>query len=125
MVKSPRSTPQPANDFWKRVTDAFGTSDVQTIADKLGITYQAVKKWRDGNAEPSRKRLEAISELTGRSIDWLMTGKETLSDEEREQHRFSTLSNKFGSLSPEKKAKAEVLIEMLEREIERMETEPD
>jgi transcriptional regulator with XRE-family HTH domain len=117
--------PSQKNPLWRRITDAFGTDDVQTIADALKISYQGVKKWKTGTAEPSRLRYEAISNLTNRSIDWLMTGKESLSEEERKAQRFDNLSIKFGSLTPAKQARAEVLIEMLEREIERMETEPD
>lgn len=113
------------NPFWQRVVIAFKTDDVQSIADKLGISYNAVRKWKNDQALPSKKRLEEISGETGRSIDWLLTGKENLTDEEREATKLDTLSLKFGAMTPAKKAKLETLIDVLEREIERLENEPD
>lgn len=115
------------NPLWERITKAFGTEDVNEIAGKLKITYQGVNKWRKGDAEPSRLRFQEMSSLTNSSIDWLMTGKENLTGEERDAQRFSILSNKFGTLSPANRARAEILVDVLEKEIERMEmeTEPE
>ena len=59
--------------LWGRITEAFGTGDVQAIADKLSLSYQAVYKWKQGKA-PGQETLRQIAGLTGSSIHWLMTG---------------------------------------------------
>lgn len=123
MVQNKSSTDK--NLFWKRLVTAFGFDDVQKIADELEISYQAVDKWQKGRALPSKTRLEVISQKTGRTIDWLLTGKENPSDEDREATRLDTLSLKFGGMTQAKKAKLDTLIDVLEREIERLENEPD
>lgn len=60
--------------LWSRITQAFGTKDVQKIADKLELSYQAVYKWQGGGM-PSRDTLDRIAALTGSSIEWLLTGR--------------------------------------------------
>lgn len=112
------------SDSWNRITEAFGTTEVQVIATKLGISYQAVRKWKAGPL-PSLKSLQEISRLTGRSIDWLMTGKDVLTAEERERQKFENLGIRFGALTPKKKDRLELVIEIFERELEQMENEPD
>jgi hypothetical protein len=62
-------------DIWGRITEAFKTDKVQKIADKVGLSYQAVRKWKVG--EPiGLDNLIAIKNLTHRSIDWILTGEE-------------------------------------------------
>ena len=61
--------------FWERVTRAFGTEQASEIARKLGLTYNAVRKWRKGEV-PGLDTLLAIKTLTGSSLDWLLTGDE-------------------------------------------------
>lgn len=112
------------SESWNRITEAFGTTEVQIIADKLAISYQAVRKWKSGPL-PSLKTLQEISRLTGRSIDWLTTGKDVLSEEEKERQKFENLGIRFGALTQKKKDRLEVVIEIFERELEQMEKEPD
>jgi transcriptional regulator with XRE-family HTH domain len=124
MVQNASPKDEKTSDSWNRITEAFGTKDVQTIANKLNISYQAVRKWKAGPL-PSALRLQEISRLTGRSIDWLMTGKEILSEDERERQKFENLGIRFGALSQKKKDRLEVVVEIFERELEQMENEPD
>lgn len=45
------------------------------LADKLGITNQAVSKWENGDSFPETSQLLPLSELFGVSIDELLKGK--------------------------------------------------
>src|SRR5437762_2559167 len=58
--------------FWDRLTQAFRSDQVQEIADKLGLVYQSVRKWKMGEL-PALTTLVEIRRLTGSSIDWLVT----------------------------------------------------
>jgi hypothetical protein len=61
-------------EFWKRVTQAFETDEVQKIANKVGLKYQSVRKWKLGKSI-GLDNLVRIRNLTGSSIDWLLTGE--------------------------------------------------
>jgi transcriptional regulator with XRE-family HTH domain len=60
--------------FWDRLQEAFETSKAPEIARRLGLEKQAVYKWRDGSL-PALDTLLAISETTGCSLHWLLTGE--------------------------------------------------
>ena len=45
------------------------------LADKLGVTNQAVSKWENGDSFPDTGLLVPISELFGVSVDELLKGK--------------------------------------------------
>jgi len=46
------------------------------VARLCNSSEGTVRKWRDGKSEPGLSSLMALSEATGRSIEWLATGKE-------------------------------------------------
>jgi transcriptional regulator with XRE-family HTH domain len=46
------------------------------FADKIGVSYDAVRQWCIGENLPDGKRLLSISEKFGVSLDWLLTGKD-------------------------------------------------
>ena len=45
------------------------------FADMIGVSYEAVRQWCIGENLPDGKRLLAIHEKFGVSIDWLLTGQ--------------------------------------------------
>jgi len=50
--------------------------DKYTFAEAIGVSYEAVRQWCIGENLPDGRRLLAIHEKFGVSIDWLLTGKE-------------------------------------------------
>ena len=60
--------------FWDRITKAFNTDEVQKIANKTGYKYQSVRRWKKEEL-PTIESLKLISDLTNRSIHWLLTGE--------------------------------------------------
>jgi transcriptional regulator with XRE-family HTH domain len=52
----------------------------KTLAQALGISESSVTGYVQGVSEPSATGFAQIAELTGRSIDWLITGQETEAD---------------------------------------------
>ena len=54
----------------KELREAMGLTRVQ-LADRLGVTVVAVRKWEVGLAMPSADKLPALADLLGCSIDAL------------------------------------------------------
>ena len=44
------------------------------FARGVGVTQPTVSDWERGHASPSRHRMAVISELTGKTVEWLMLG---------------------------------------------------
>lgn len=61
--------------FFQRLVEAFGTDNSAEIARQLNLERQAVYRWRDGKNIPSIETLLLISEKTGTSLHWLITGQ--------------------------------------------------
>lgn len=116
-------------DFVRKTRDVKGlsTTDVEKNSGKQ-ITDGYVSQIENlyvKNVSP--EKLSALAKglgVTEEEVFAIARGKvpnvNTIIDE-----RFETLSLKFGGLKPSKKVKAEVLIDVLEREIERMAKETD
>ncbi|MBE6540977.1 MAG: helix-turn-helix transcriptional regulator [Ruminococcaceae bacterium] len=56
----------------------------ETLAEKLGVSRQAISKWECGSAAPEIENLLAISKLFGVSTDWLLNDEEGIPFEEEE-----------------------------------------
>lgn len=60
----------------KRLCEDSGISD-EMLVDKLSINSAAsLAKWWSGRSYPKVPDLIMLSEMTGRSLDYIMTGKE-------------------------------------------------
>lgn len=60
--------------FGDRLKAAYATTEIAVLARKMGVTYQAAKNYVTDRL-PSPEKLVEISNSTGCSIDWLLTGK--------------------------------------------------
>lgn len=49
----------------------------ENLAEKLGVSRQAVSKWESGQTTPDLEKLVALTELYQVSMDYLVKGKET------------------------------------------------
>jgi repressor LexA len=58
----------------QRIREAFNNQPTKEIANKLGLSYHAVRNYLRGRI-PSGVKLIEISQLTGCSIHWLLTGE--------------------------------------------------
>lgn len=45
----------------------------EQLAERLGVSRQAVSKWETGDAEPEIKKLKLLAEAFGVSVDWLLS----------------------------------------------------
>lgn len=62
------------DSVFARILNAFNAKTATEVADRLGISPQAVSKWNnDGGMKFTT--LNLISEQTGVSIHWLLTGQ--------------------------------------------------
>lgn len=62
------------------------------LADKLGVTYQAVSKWENGKNVPDIQTLQNISKEFNTNIDEILNGKkESIKDNNFKNKKFITL----------------------------------
>lgn len=66
------------------------------LADRLGISFQAVSNWERGNSMPDIAKLPEISELFGVSVDEILGKRNTVLDELSE-HGVVNLENHAGA----------------------------
>jgi transcriptional regulator with XRE-family HTH domain len=62
----------------------------EELADRIGISRQAVSKWESGQSNPDTNNLIILSELYGISLDVLLKG-----NEEKEEEITSGINRKF------------------------------
>jgi transcriptional regulator with XRE-family HTH domain len=60
--------------FDQRLRQAFLNAPISEIAAKLELSYHGARNYFEGRI-PSAEKLKQISELTGYSIHWLLTGQ--------------------------------------------------
>ena len=86
MQKSRKKTTKIAfNEFSININTLVGDNGGgKIVADELGVSYEAVRKWCKGINLPDGKMLLAIHEKFNVSIDWLLTGKESKGCSEEE-----------------------------------------
>jgi SOS-response transcriptional repressor LexA len=60
--------------FDQRLRQAFTNASISEIAAKLELSYHGARNYFEGRI-PSAEKLKQISELTGYSIHWLLTGQ--------------------------------------------------
>ena len=48
----------------------------EKLAEKLGVSRQAVSKWETGESEPEISKLNAIAQTFGVTVDWLLSDEE-------------------------------------------------
>lgn len=51
------------------------------IAGKLGVSPSRVGNWFQGRHLPLKREREALAAMVGRSVEWLMTGTDSVSDD--------------------------------------------
>lgn len=62
--------------FSARVQElAVMAGSIAALARKCGASESVVRKWRDGNADPSRERCIALARGMDVSLVWVMTGE--------------------------------------------------
>lgn len=63
---------------------AAGLSQTE-LAEKLGLSRQAISKWETGTVVPTAENLYALAKLYHVSLDWLVNGEEfTVSQSQNE-----------------------------------------
>lgn len=58
----------------------------ERVAEALGLSRETVRSYRRGTSDPTAPALVALARLTGRSVEWLVTGREPapgLTDDEQ------------------------------------------
>ena len=53
----------------------------EELANRLGVSRQAVSKWETGESIPDMNNLASLAEIFGVSLDWLIKGEEEKCEE--------------------------------------------
>lgn len=61
----------------------------ESLAEKLGVSRQAVSKWENGDADPEIGKLRLLAQLFQVSTDWLLSEEEPVEREARQAERSS------------------------------------
>lgn len=48
----------------------------EALAEKIGVSRQAVSKWENGDAEPEIGKLRLLADAFGVTVDWLLSDAE-------------------------------------------------
>lgn len=48
----------------------------RALAKRLKVSPQAVSKWESGRSEPTKENVRALADLSGCSVEWLLTGRD-------------------------------------------------
>ncbi|MBI5259795.1 MAG: helix-turn-helix transcriptional regulator [Burkholderiales bacterium] len=62
----------------RRLAREKGLGDGQDLAAKIGVSYETLRKWTEGESAPNRARQKVISELLGVPAEVFMYGVEAL-----------------------------------------------
>ena len=65
-----------SEDFFSRLLSLHNGMNGAEFCRFIGISTPLYQKWKNG-AVPGYDKLKLISEKTGKSVDWLLTGRET------------------------------------------------
>lgn len=49
----------------------------EALAEKLGVSRQAVSKWETGESDPEISKLKLLAEIFGVSVDWLLSEEDS------------------------------------------------
>lgn len=74
----------------------------ESLADKLGISRQAVSKWETGDATPEVSKLAALAKEFGITTDWLLSEDEVYRQPAKSETSFSffkRMIKKYGWLA--------------------------
>ncbi len=79
----------------------------EQVAEKLGVSRQAVAKWESGESLPDIENIIALSDLYGTSVDFLVRNMtQPVSDPEGRRHMFGmTMVNDKGQITLPKKCR--------------------
>ncbi len=61
----------------------------EELAERLGVSRQAVSKWESGQSVPDVEKIVAVSELFGVTTDWLLKGVEPAPEKKPEGRRLA------------------------------------
>lgn len=57
------------------------------LAEVVGVTRQAVQKWESGGSRPDMDNLTTLARYFGVTLDWLITGEDTVPEEPAPEER--------------------------------------
>jgi transcriptional regulator with XRE-family HTH domain len=66
---------KPLSTFWERLVLAFENATPSEISERLPFSRAGLYKWRSGDSLPDGQTLLLISNKTGVSLHWLLTGE--------------------------------------------------
>ena len=78
-----------------------GYTDLKELGGLLGLTAQAVRKWRDAEAIPSAKHAPLLAETLGVRRAWLLDGEPPMRRIPNVLEKGSSYASEEASISPE------------------------
>jgi transcriptional regulator with XRE-family HTH domain len=67
---------QSSNSIGNRIKELRGERSMKSFADELNISFAAYQNYEYGKRIPPGEVLIKLAQISGRSVDWILTGKE-------------------------------------------------
>lgn len=64
--------------FWKQIDEINPYGTAAELSKQMGINYYAMKQWRADSRIPKAETLLSLSRVLNRSIEFLLTGTESV-----------------------------------------------
>ena len=77
-IELKRTTPAGKRSVGKRIRTLRGDDTLSGFGKRVGVSHTTIKRYEEGLMLPSADLLMRISNLFGKSVSWLMTGKEEI-----------------------------------------------
>lgn len=71
----------------------------ETLAEKIGVSRQAISKWEMGDAVPELSKLKSLCETFGVTADWMISEDEPGEAPKKEPVRYPDRTGRFDDLT--------------------------
>ncbi len=71
----------------------------ETLAEKIGVSRQAISKWETGDAVPELSKLKSLCDIFGVTADWMISEDEPDETPKKEAVAYSDRISRFDDLT--------------------------
>lgn len=99
-------------NFWERVDDLLDQKGItkKELAEKVDIDPSTISKGLKENTMPAADKAVLIAQFLNTSVEYLVTGKNSIKEEINDLYKHSSLIKKLDTIPEETRASIELMI---------------